>query len=156
MAHRGSRVIALLFLYHCTRRGWGVSVTLQLLFTPLKDPVPIVQEAGWAPGPVWKISSPPGFDPRTVQPVASRYTDYATLPTYSSCAAQKNKFPYSTHRHHVEDWDNCCQHTSSLQEINTLVSFLVFIFTRTTYFLLNCHALGVCDDPVLKRKNIDL
>jgi hypothetical protein len=25
-----------------------------------------------------KISPPPGFDPRTVQPVASRYTDYAT------------------------------------------------------------------------------
>ena len=24
------------------------------LFTPGKDPVPIVQEAGWAPGPVWK------------------------------------------------------------------------------------------------------
>jgi hypothetical protein len=24
-----------------------------LLFTPGKDPVPIVQEAGWAPGPVW-------------------------------------------------------------------------------------------------------
>ena len=23
------------------------------LFTPGKDPVPIVQEAGWAPGPVW-------------------------------------------------------------------------------------------------------
>ena len=23
------------------------------LFTPRKDPVPIVQEAGWAPGPVW-------------------------------------------------------------------------------------------------------
>jgi len=22
-------------------------------FTPGKDPVPIVQEAGWAPGPVW-------------------------------------------------------------------------------------------------------
>ena len=26
-------------------------------------------------------SPPPGFDPPTVQPVASRYTDYATLPT---------------------------------------------------------------------------
>jgi hypothetical protein len=26
--------------------------------------------------------SPLGFDPRTVQPVASRYTDYATKPTY--------------------------------------------------------------------------
>jgi hypothetical protein len=23
------------------------------LFTPRKDPVPIVQEAGWTPGPVW-------------------------------------------------------------------------------------------------------
>jgi len=23
------------------------------LFTPGKNPVPIVQEAGWAPGPVW-------------------------------------------------------------------------------------------------------
>ena len=22
-------------------------------FTPYKDPAPIVQEAGWAPGPVW-------------------------------------------------------------------------------------------------------
>jgi len=27
-----------------------------------------------------KISPPPGFDPRTVQPVVSRYTDYATRP----------------------------------------------------------------------------
>jgi hypothetical protein len=31
--------------------------------------------SGW----VWKISPPPGFDPRTVQPVASRYTDCAIL-----------------------------------------------------------------------------
>jgi hypothetical protein len=36
-----------------TRRGWGVSITPRLLFIPRKDPVPIVQEAGWAPGPVW-------------------------------------------------------------------------------------------------------
>jgi hypothetical protein len=28
-------------------------------------------------GKVGKISPPPGLDPRTVQPVASRYTDYA-------------------------------------------------------------------------------
>jgi hypothetical protein len=28
-------------------------------------------------GRVWKISPPSGFDPRTVQPVASRYTDWA-------------------------------------------------------------------------------
>jgi len=52
-AHRGSRGIALLFHDHGTRRGWGVSITPRPLFTAGKDPVPIVQEAGWAPGPVW-------------------------------------------------------------------------------------------------------
>jgi hypothetical protein len=30
-----------------------LSVTLRSLSTPRKDTVPIVQEAGWAPGPVW-------------------------------------------------------------------------------------------------------
>ena len=29
-----------------------------------------------------KSRPPPGFDPRTVQPVASRYTDYATRSSY--------------------------------------------------------------------------
>jgi len=47
------RGIALLFLDHGTRREWGVSVTPRPLFTPGKDPVPIVQEAGWSPGPLW-------------------------------------------------------------------------------------------------------
>ena len=46
-AHRGSRGIALPFHDHGTRRGWGVSVTPWPLFTSGKDPVPIVQEAGW-------------------------------------------------------------------------------------------------------------
>jgi len=30
-----------------------VSSTPRLHFTPGKDPVPILQEAEWAPGPVW-------------------------------------------------------------------------------------------------------
>jgi hypothetical protein len=46
------------------------------LFTSWKDPVPIVQEAGWAQGrsgQVRKISPPPaGFDPRIVHLVASQ------------------------------------------------------------------------------------
>ena len=37
--------------------------------------VPIVQEVGWASEPVWtgaeNLASPLGFDPRTVEPVAS-------------------------------------------------------------------------------------
>jgi len=36
-----------------TRRGWGVSVTPRPLFTPGKDSVPLLQEAEWAPGPIW-------------------------------------------------------------------------------------------------------
>jgi hypothetical protein len=52
-AHRESRGIGLPFHDHGTRRGWMVSVTPRPLFTPGKDPVPIVQEVGWAPGPVW-------------------------------------------------------------------------------------------------------
>ena len=52
-AHRGSRGIALLFHDHGTRRGLGVSVTPWPLFNLGKHTVPIVPEAGWAPGPVW-------------------------------------------------------------------------------------------------------
>ena len=33
--------------------GGGWSKPRPDRFTPGKDPVPIVQEAGWAPGPVW-------------------------------------------------------------------------------------------------------
>jgi len=52
--------------------------------TPGKEPVPTVQEAGWPQGrsgQVRKITPPPGFDPRTVQLVVSRCTDYTTWPT---------------------------------------------------------------------------
>jgi len=51
----------------------------QLFFTPGKDPIPIVEEAGWAPGPVWtgaaNLASHWDLNPRLV---ASRYTDYTT------------------------------------------------------------------------------
>ena len=50
---RVGRGIALLFHDRGTRRGRVVSSTPQPYFTPGKDPVPIVQEAGWAQGPVW-------------------------------------------------------------------------------------------------------
>ena len=52
VAQRVGRGIALLFHDRGIRRR-GVSTTPRTLFTPWNDPVPIVQEAGWAPGPVW-------------------------------------------------------------------------------------------------------
>jgi hypothetical protein len=43
-------------------------------------------------GQVRKISPPQGFDPRTVQPVASRYTDYVTRPIKCLVKVTNTKF----------------------------------------------------------------
>ena len=83
VAQRVGRGIALLFHDRGTRRGWVVSSTPQLHFTPGKDPVPILQEAGWSPEPVWtgRKHRPTGIRSRTVQRVVSHYNDWATWPT---------------------------------------------------------------------------
>ena len=49
--------------------GWLINATPRLIYLWEREQVPIVQEAGWAPGPV----SPPGFDPRSAQPIANLY-----------------------------------------------------------------------------------
>jgi len=53
LVQRVGRGIALLFHDCGTRRRWVNSSTPRPHFTPGKDSVPILQEAGWAPGPVW-------------------------------------------------------------------------------------------------------
>jgi len=53
VTQRVGRGIALLFHDRGARRGWVLSSTLRPTLPPGKDPVPIWQEAGWAPGPVW-------------------------------------------------------------------------------------------------------
>ena len=75
----GSRCIALLFNLGARWRR-VVNATPRPLYPREIEPVPIVQEVGWAPGPIWTVAenlAPSEFDPRTVQPAASRYTDYA-------------------------------------------------------------------------------
>jgi len=52
-AQRVGRGIALLFHDRSTRRWWVVCSMPRPQFTPRKDQIPIVQEPGWAPGPVW-------------------------------------------------------------------------------------------------------
>jgi len=52
VAQRVGRRIALPFHDLGTRRGGVVSSTPRPYYTPGKDAVPIVQLAGWAPGPV--------------------------------------------------------------------------------------------------------
>jgi hypothetical protein len=71
-----------------TRRGWVVRVTTRPRFSPgERTPVPIGQEAGWAPEPVWTqrleeksfcLCRVSNLDRRVVQSVARHYTDWAT------------------------------------------------------------------------------
>jgi len=53
MAQRVDRGIALLFLGPWHQMGDVCQPHAPAALTPGKDPVPILQEAGWAPGPVW-------------------------------------------------------------------------------------------------------
>jgi len=64
---------------------WGViNATSRPLDPPGKTRHPLYRRLGGhqsLSGQVQKISSPPGFDPLSVQPVASCYTNYAiTVP----------------------------------------------------------------------------
>ena len=79
-AHRGRRGIALPFHDHGTRRGERSASRPGRSLPPGKDRYPLYRRLGvpqGRSGQVRKISLPRVFDPRTVQPVASRYTDYA-------------------------------------------------------------------------------
>jgi hypothetical protein len=86
-AHSGSKGIALPFHDHGTRRGeWSASRPGRNL-PPGKTRYPLYIKLG---GPQVRSGrpenlAPPGFDPRTVQPVLSRYTDWATRPTTHEC-----------------------------------------------------------------------
>jgi len=76
--HRGRRGIALPFLDHSTRRCEESASRPGRSLPPRKTRYPMYRRLGGThgrSGQVRKISPPPGFDPRTVQPVASRYTD---------------------------------------------------------------------------------
>jgi len=83
-AHRVSRGTALLFLDHGTRRGEGSVSRPGRSLPPGNTLYPLYRKLGGPQGrsgQMRKISPPQGFDPRIVQSVASRYTDYATRPT---------------------------------------------------------------------------
>ena len=98
-SHRGSRGTVLPFHDHGTRRGeWSASRPGRSLPSG-KARYPLysrLDEPQGRSGQMRNISPPPGFDPRTVQPVTSRYTDYATRPTLlcvvsENCANQSDK-----------------------------------------------------------------
>ena len=80
-AQRGSRGIALPFFLTWTLDGVGAQHHAPAVLPPGKSRYPLYMRLGGPQGRsarVQKISPPPpGLDPWTVQPVASRYTDWA-------------------------------------------------------------------------------
>ena len=66
-AHRKKRGIAVLFLQPRRQVGCVVNATTRPLYPRERDPVPIVQEGGWAPGPVWSGAE------ENLMPTGNRY-----------------------------------------------------------------------------------
>ena len=81
-AQRVCRGVALIYIFKLGATCWWVvNATPRPLYALRNIRYPLYRRLGGAQGRsglVRKISPPPGFDPRTVQPVACRFTDSAT------------------------------------------------------------------------------
>jgi hypothetical protein len=118
VAQRVGRGIALLLYDHDTRRGWVVSSTPWPHFAPGKDPVPILQEAGWAPGLVWMGGkSCPHRDSFSDHPSCSQSLYWLSYPAHSEIVIYIISITYVLAGHYspfgylcliVEWWVNCC------------------------------------------------
>jgi hypothetical protein len=114
-------------------------------FNSGKDPVSIVQEAGWAPEPVWigaENLTPPGFDPRTFQPVASRYTDYGIPAPTFNCnrvipppSSEKGRFEMV---HYF--WTGNCTEKRKYHFLQFETSYMQICREKNTS--LNCHLVS--------------
>jgi len=84
VAQRVGRGVALLFHDCGPRRGWMVSSTPRPHFTPGKNRYPFYRRLGGLQGRSGRAENlfPTGIRSRTVQPVVSHYTDWATGPTH--------------------------------------------------------------------------
>ena len=196
MAQRVGSGIVILFHDSGNKRGWVVSRTARPHFTPGKDPVSILQEARWAPGPVWTgvkprphrdffllisttynrlisvvhslfdhkcpfytvwvsqvkvIYTPPflcppcrsGIRSRTVQPVVSHYTDWATRSTvFKSTCSLKEITPNFTHIYTefmCSVWLSQQKAVISLYTVNTTRSGIVCCDVATELVKFSCQ-----------------
>jgi hypothetical protein len=113
----GEQVLLLLIHNVGPRWGWVVSVTPLPRFIPgERTSVPIVQEAGWAPEPVWTqrieeksfhLCRGSNLDRPVVQSVARHYTDWATpAPSTQKKISLDMEHELSTH-HKGRCWTVC-------------------------------------------------
>jgi hypothetical protein len=134
------------------------------LFTPRKNPVPILQEAEWAPGPVCTGAenlAPPRFDPRTFQPVACRLyiREYVYIVLLRILFAFCFKFilyftyflyfQYSVHHFHFICFFRLLYFIYKFSFLNFLLSVLSFFFSPIFFssFLHNFHSVLLSSPP---------
>jgi hypothetical protein len=77
------------------------------LFTPGKDPVPIVQEVGWAPGPVW-------IGEENLASTAIR------SPSRPARSQSLYRLSYTAHPSYSNLFEYCCKTGLNLQNVTKL------------------------------------
>ena len=141
-AHRGSRDIALTFLDHGTRRGgWSASRPGRSL-PPGKIRYPLYRNLGGPQGrcgQLRKISSPTGFDPRTVQPVAqSLYRlSYPAHPTPLNKGNSLTIWDFSRTLLHVSSFNYTVDSTDGTASIDTKITERP-LWYHCYHFVQNC------------------
>ena len=119
------------------------------LLTPEKTRYPLYSRLGgpqgWS-GRVRKISPPPEFDPRTVQPVASRHTDSAIpAPAHvgPNIKAQTTELINLNGRYHLVDLD-----------VDEIVLVMFLVFRSETFSGQNIQNAGSCEHVTDRRGSI--
>ena len=116
VAQKVGRGIALLFHDRGTRRGWVVSSTPWPHFIPGKSRYPFYRRLGGPQGRSERAENivTTGIRSRTVQPVVSRYTDWATGPIYAVIAWYKT-YHNCIHNRLPEDETSGSKHTENIK-----------------------------------------
>ena len=80
-------------------------------------------------GQVREISHPPEFDPRTVQPIASRYTDYATRPEGDKNLRHFGNLLHSDRASRPTQY-SCLHKSAVLTEVCVVTKLIYFGFVK--------------------------
>jgi hypothetical protein len=134
--------------------GWLLYAAPRRLHPWDRQSVSTVQEAGWAPRTVWmvrKTSPQLGFDPRTVQPLASHYTNYVmsvhqimhvtTKCTFRVSFLQRICCRMPTVLRNCASWpsraigENCGRVSRSGSNLLARILKITRIYTRINFFL---------------------
>jgi len=117
--------------------------------TPGKDPIPILQEAGWAPGPVWTVGkSRPHWDSIPDRPAHSQSLYRPSYPTHTD---KTNKNKYTQTKEYTKHSTNNTKHSkykcAYYQKTHTIITHTVTTYAHlqtSRYFSYLLGEIFVC------------